>query len=165
MESEKTGSVYAMLIGMPVGLAFSYAALFASSFFPFNLLLKLAGFKIFWHPLSWVIILSVLAYSLWQTGKMIAPALRKKNSVRTSLLFTFLANIKVFITITTIYLTGAVADWISKGDASFIAVIPYGILVMILLFVVATLITAFTLSLVIVELTKNKLKLNITLQE
>jgi hypothetical protein len=165
MESEKTGSVYALLIGMPVGLAFSYAALFASSFFPFNLLLKLAGFKIFWHPLSWLVILSVLAYSLWQTGKKIPYNLRKSNTVKTSLLFTFYANIKVFITITTIYLVGAIADWLSKGDASFVAVIPYGILVMILLFLVATLITAFTISLLIVELTKNKLKLNITLQE
>jgi hypothetical protein len=165
MESEKTGSVYALLIGMPVGIAFSFCALFASTYFPFNLLLKIGGFQVFWHPVSWVIILSTLAWSLWQTGKMIGPSLQKGNTVRTSLLFTFLANIKVFLAITAIYLTGAVADWLNKADASFIELIPYGIIAMIFLFAFATLATAFTLGLVIVEITKHKLKSHITLQE
>lgn len=165
MNSEKTGSVYALLIGMPVGIAFSFVALSASAYFPFNLLLKIGGFQIFWHPVSWLIILSTLAWSLWQTGKMIGPALQKGNSVRTSLLFTFRTNIKVFLSITAIYLAGAIADWLNKADASFIELIPYGIIVMILLFAFATLATAFTIGLAIVEITKHKLKTHITLQE
>ena len=165
MNSEKTGSVYALLIGMPVGIAFSFVALSASMYFPFNLLLKIGGFQIFWHPVSWLIILSTLAWSLWQTGKMIGPALQKGNSVRTSLLFTFRTNIKVFLSITAIYLAGAIADWLNKADASFIELIPYGIIVMILLFSFATLVTAFTIGLALVEITKHKLKTHITLQE
>lgn len=159
MNTEKTGSIFSLLIGLPIGLAMGTMALSASKFYPFRFLLNLASFKLFWNPAVWTLIAAALAIILWRTGKIIAPNLEKKDMLRTSFLFTFLVTIKLFVFIVAIYFIAIVAQWIRIGDAAFLAIVPYSLIAMIFFFAFTTVIVALTGGLLVVYLTKQKLKI------
>lgn len=159
MNTEKTGSIFSLLIGLPIGLAMGTMALSASKFYPFRFLLNLASFKLFWNPAVWTLIAAALAIILWRTGKIIAPNLEKKDMLRTSFLFTFLVTVKLFVFIVAIYFIAIVAQWIRIGDAAFLAIVPYSLIAMIFFFAFTTVIVALTGGLLVVYLTKQKLKI------
>ncbi|RWW92324.1 hypothetical protein [Flavobacterium cerinum] len=159
MDTEKTGSIFSLLIGLPIGLAMGTMALSASKFYPFRFLLNLASFKLFWNPAVWTLIAAALAIILWRTGKTIAPNLEKKDMLRTSFLFTFLVTVKLFVFIAAIYFIAIIAQWIRIGDAAFLAIVPYSLIAMIFFFAFTTVIVAFTGGLLVVYLTKQKLKI------
>jgi len=157
MNDQKTGAKFALIIGLPIGLAFCLTALSLSEFYPFAYLLRLASLKIFWNPLVWMIISATLTVALWQTGKVIAPSLKKRDALQTSFYFTFLVNIKLLLIMAAIYFGGMINDWIFNTREIFLAAIPYSILIMILFFAFATLVLSLSVSLAIVHLTKSKL--------
>lgn len=159
MNTEKTGSIFSLLIGLPIGLAMGTMALSASKFYPFRFLLNLASFKLFWNPAVWTLIAAALAIILWRTGKIIAPNLEKKDTLRTSFLFTFLVTVKLFVFITTIYFIAIIAQWIKIGDAAFLAIVPYSLIAMIFFFAFTTVLVSLTGGLLVVYLTKQKLKI------
>ncbi len=157
MDTDKTGSKFALLIGLPIGLAMGTMALSVSKFYPFRFLLKLASFKLFWNPMVWTLIAFALAIILWKTGKIIAPALSKKDTLRTSFLFTFLVTVKLFIFICAIYFIAVIAEWLRIGDAAFLAIVPYSLIAMIIFFSFTTVIVTLTGGLAVVQLTKLKI--------
>lgn len=159
MNTEKTGSIFSLLIGLPIGLAMGTMALSASKFYPFRFLLNLASFKLFWNPAVWTLIAAALAIILWRTGKVIAPNLGKKDTLRTSFLFTFLVTVKLFVFITAIYFIAIIAQWIRIGDAAFLAIVPYSLIAMIFFFAFTTVLVSLTGGLLVVYLTKQKLKI------
>lgn len=159
MNTEKTGSIFSLLIGLPIGLAMGTMALSASKFYPFRFLLNLASFKLFWNPAVWTLIAAALAIILWRTGKVIAPNLEKKDTLRTSFLFTFLVTVKLFVFITAIYFIAIIAQWIRIGDAAFLAIVPYSLIAMIFFFAFTTVLVSLTGGLLVVYLTKQKLKI------
>lgn len=159
MDTDKTGSKFALLIGLPIGLMMGTMALSVSKFYPFRFLLKLASFKLFWNPAVWTLIAAALAVILWRNGKMIAPSLEKKDALHTSFRFTFLVTLKLFIFIATIYLIAVIAEWIRIGDAAFLAIVPYSLIAMIVFFSFTTIVVALTGGLAVVQLTKLKLKI------
>jgi hypothetical protein len=159
MNTEKTGSIFSLLIGLPIGLAMGTMALSASKFYPFRFLLNLASFKLFWNPAVWTLIAAALGIILWRTGKIIAPNLEKKDTLRTSFLFTFLVTVKLFVFITAIYFIAIIAQWIRIGDAAFLAIVPYSLIAMIFFFAFTTVLVSLTGGLLVVYLTKQKLKI------
>ena len=158
MDTDKTGSKFAVLIGLPIGLAMGTMALSVSKFYPFRFLLKLASFKLFWNPMVWTLIAAALAIILWTTGKMIVPSLQKNDVIKTSFLFTFKVTLKLFIFICAIYLIAVIAEWLRIGDAAFLAIVPYSLIAMIIFFSFTTVAVALTGGLAVVQLTKLKLK-------
>lgn len=159
MNTEKTGSKFALLIGLPIGLAMGTMALSMAKFYPFRFLLNLASFKLFWNPVVWTLIAIALAIILWKTGKTIAPTLERKNTLSTSFLFTFLVTIKLFVFIAAIYFIAIITQWIRIGDAAFLAIVPYSIIAMIFFFAFTIVLVALTGGLLVVYLTKQKLKI------
>ena len=157
MNDQKTGAKFALIIGLPTGLAFCLMALSLSEFYPFAYLLRIASLRIFWNPLIWMIIAATVTVAIWQTGKVIAPSLKKRDALQTSFYFTFLVNIKLLLIMAAIYFGGMINDWLFNTREIFVAAIPYSILIMILFFAFATLVLSLTVSLVIVHLTKSKL--------
>jgi hypothetical protein len=157
MNDQKTGAKFALLIGLPIGLAFCLMALSLSEFYPFAYLLRIASLKIFWNPLIWIIMAATVAVALWQSGKVIAPSLKKRDALQTSFYFTFLVNIRLLIVMAAIYFGGMINDWLFNTREIFLAAIPYSILIMILFFAFATVVLSITLSLAIVHLTKSRL--------
>ena len=157
MNDQKTGAKFALIIGLPIGLAFCLMALSLSEFYPFAYLLRIASLKIFWNPLIWMIIAATVTVALWQTGKVIAPSLKKRDILQTSFYFTFLVNIKLLLIMAAIYFGGMINDWLFNTREIFLAAIPYSILIMILFFAFATVVLSITVSLAIVHLTKSKL--------
>lgn len=159
MNTENTGSKFALLIGLPIGLIMGTIALSMAKFYPFRFLLNLASFKLFWNPIVWTLIAIALAIILWKTGKTIAPTLERKNTLSTSFLFTFLVALKLFVFIAAIYFIAVIAQWLKIGDAAFLAIVPYSLIVMIFFFAFTTVIVALTGGLLVVQLTKQKLKI------
>jgi len=157
MNDQKTGAKFALIIGLPTGLAFCLMALSLSEFYPFAYLLRIASLKIFWNPLIWIIIAATVTVALWQSGKVIAPSLKKRDALQTSFYFTFLVNIKLLLIMAAIYFGGMINDWLFNTREIFLAAIPYSILIMILFFAFATVVLSLTVSLVIVQLTKRRL--------
>jgi hypothetical protein len=157
MNDQKIGAKFALIIGLPTGLAFCLMALSLSEFYPFAYLLRIASLKIFWNPLIWIIITATVAVALWQSGKAIAASLKKRDAFQTSFYFTFLVNIKLLIVMAAIYFGGMINDWLFNAREIFLAAIPYSILVMILFFAFATVVLSLTVSLAIVQFTKSRL--------
>jgi len=156
MDIKKTGSKYALIIGIPTGLAFTAFTVYVSTFYPFRLLLKAASLKVFWNPFSWLLVGAALIVSLWHTGKMIGPALKKFDVLKTSFLFTFWVNLRLMLVISAIYFYGIIANSMSGGEP-FLAAIPFAIIGLIIFFALATGITAITVGIFIVKIIKDKL--------
>jgi len=157
MDIKSIGSKYALAAGIPTGLAFTAFTVYVSSFYPFRLLLSAASLKVFWNPFSWLLVGMALIISLWHTGKMIGPALKKFDVLKTSFLFTFWVNLRLMLVISAIYFYGIIANSLSGGEP-FLAAIPFAIIGLLLFFAIATAVTSITVSLLIVNLVKNKLK-------
>ena len=76
-KKEKIGGVTALLVGGPIGLAFSFVAFFASLMYTFTFLLILTGGGLIWNPIIFggLLPLSFLIL-LWLSGKTISKNLR-----------------------------------------------------------------------------------------
>jgi len=156
---EKTGSKYAILIGLPIGLMFSALILIASLFPPFNFVLFMTNLQGFWHPLVWAGIIPIsYIYLLWHEGRKISSYLQTKNILTTSFIFTLKLNLKLFAIILLIGLLSVLFFGISTVSQSQLISLFVTTIAIILTFIFATLITTFSISLLIVQLTQNKLK-------
>ena len=158
MDTYKKGAVYALALGLPAGLICCSLFLSLSQYFPFSLLLKVSGFRVFWNPLSWVAVAAMLGVSLWQCGLRISSYLEKHDVLRTSFMFTIRVNLRLLIGLVVIYI-GGIGLRMLTGYKPLLAAIPYGIIAIAGLLALATLVATVTISLVIVQLTKNKLKI------
>lgn len=158
MDARRTGSKYALLIGLPASFVLCLAALPLSDFYPFAYVLKLASLRIFWNPMVWVIIIAAIILSLWQSGKAIAASLQKRDVLKTSFYFTFLVNIKLMIVTAAIYFIGIIADWLFNVREIFLPAIPYSIISMLVFFAFTTLVFSVTLGLIIVNLTRKMIE-------
>jgi hypothetical protein len=156
MDVHNTGAKNALLIGLPTGLAVYALVAYLSSFYPFNLVLYAASLKIFWSPLSWLLIFGALGISLWYTGKKIAPSLKTMDPLKTSLRFTFWVNVRLMLVVALIYFYGIIATSLNGGEP-FLPAVPYALFTLVVVFTLATLLASVTVSLLIVQLTKNKL--------
>jgi hypothetical protein len=158
MDTQKKGSKFALLIGLPTGLAFFLMAISLSHFYAFAFLLRISSLRIFWNPLTWVVIALSLGVALWHSGKMISKSLTKRDSIRTSFYFTFKVNLRLLVIIASIYFIGMISDVMLETREVFFAAIPYAILIMIVFFAFATLLLSVSVSLAIVQLTKIKIE-------
>lgn len=158
METNKKGAVYALALGLPAGLVCCSLFLSLADYFPFSLLLKVSSFRIFWNPLSWVAVAAVLGVSLWYCGLRIASYLEKHDVLRASFMFTVRVNMRLLIGLVVIYI-GGIGMRIFTGYKPLLAAIPYGIMAIAGLLALATLVATVTISLAIVQLTKNKLNI------
>jgi hypothetical protein len=160
MDAQKTGSKYALIIGLPTALALCLLALPLSHFYPFAYVLRLASLKIFWNPLVWVVIIATSVTALWQGGSAIAGSLAKRDALKTSFYFTSLVNLRLMLVTAAIYFIGIVNDWLFNVREIFLPAIPYSIISMLAFFAVSTVVFAVTVSLVIVNFTKGKIEVN-----
>ena len=158
MNAQKTGSKYSIIVGLPASFTLCLLALPLSHFYPFAYLLKLASLRIFWNPLVWIILLGTITLSLWQSGRSIAQSLKKRDVIKTSFYFTFLVNIKLLVVTAAIYFGGILHDWIFNLREIFLPAIPYSIISMLAFFAISTVLFSVTASLIIVNLTKNKIE-------
>jgi hypothetical protein len=158
MDTQKTGSKFALLIGLPTGLAFFLMAISLSHFYAFAFLLRISSLRIFWNPLTWVVIALTLSVALWHDGKMISKSLTKRDILRTSFYFTFKVNLRLLVIMASIYFIGMISDVALETREVFFAAIPYAILIMIVFFAFATLLLSVSVSLAIVQLTKIKIE-------
>jgi len=158
MDTQKTGSKFALLIGLPTGLAFFLMALSLSHFYAFAFLLRISSLRIFWSPLTWLVIAITLGVALWHSGKAIGKSLSIRDTLKTSLYFTFLVNVRLLIIMASIYFTGMISDVVLETRDVFFAAIPYAIIIMIAFFAFATLLLSVSVSLAIVQLTKSKIE-------
>lgn len=156
MSNKKTGSKYALLLGIPFGLSFCGIILIASLFPPFNLFIFLSEAKIFWHPASWVIIFLYFIFLLYIKSKNIDRDLERKSSIATSFRFIFSINVNLFFLLLLIYTAGKFIYGISLTlHATLIPTLLFPV-VLLFSFCFATFVTSLTLGLLIVKLTKNK---------
>lgn len=158
METNKKGAVYALALGLPAGLICCSLFLSLADYFPFSLLLKVSSFRVFWHPASWIAVAAVLAASLWYCGLSIPKWLEKHDVLRTSFMFTLRVNMRLLIGMVVIYI-GGIGFRMFSGYKPLLAAIPYGIMAIAGLLALGTLIATITISLAIVQLTKNRLKI------
>jgi hypothetical protein len=158
MDTQKTGSKFALLIGLPTGLAFFLMAISLSHFYAFAFLFRISSLRIFWNPLTWVVIALTLGVALWHGGKTIGKLLTKCDSIRTSFYFTFKVNLRLLVIMASIYFIGMISDVMLDTREVFFAAIPYAILIMIVFFAFSTLLLSVSVSLAIVQLTKMKIE-------
>jgi len=158
MDTQKTGSKFALLIGLPTALVFFLMALSLSHFYAFAFLLRVSSLRIFWSPVTWVVIGVTLSIALWYSGKVIAKSLAKRDVLKTSFYFTCIVNVRLLIIMASVYFIGMISDVVLNTREVFFAAVPYAIIIMIASFVLATLLLSVTVSLAIVQLTKNKIE-------
>lgn len=163
MNTEKTGSKFALMIGAPIGLLFNgfalYISLFPLLFPPFYHLMAIENMNIFWHPIIWGIIIpaSFLIF-LWQDGRKIGNQLKSQDILKTSFRFISLVNFKFFLLLTAIYISGLLIYGTSvtlRATLLSTMIYPFKLL---LFFCLATLITSLTIGMLIVKLTEKKAK-------
>jgi len=156
---EKIGSRFALLIGLPVGLTFSILVLITSLFPPFNFLVFTSGFQGFWHPLIWGgIIPFSFIFLLWYEGKKISNYLSTKSIILSSFIFTAKLNLKLFLILLLTLVFTTFFFGISIVLESQIKSLLIGIITIVTTFIFANIVTTFSVSLIIVKLTQNKLK-------
>jgi hypothetical protein len=155
---EKIGSRTALLIGLPIGMIFSFAVLFISLFPMFDFGLALIGGKLFWHPIIWggLIPLS-FTFLLWIAGKKIKGHLsRNYSTLKISFLFTLYVNSRLFGLLLLIFIVGDLFfNIIQPLSLSNINLVAIGLT--ILTFIAATAFTTVTIGLLIVIITKRKI--------
>lgn len=140
-------------------MIFSSIVLIASLFPPLDFLLALGGYQLFWQPIVWgVIIPSSFVYLLWNSGKKISKLLDKNKSIKTSAIFTLNINIKLFTIIMGIYIISFLFFRNSTPLTSKMFPLLIGLFTIIVSFIFSTIATTFTIGLIIVKLTQNKLK-------
>jgi hypothetical protein len=155
---DRVGSWTALLIGLPIGLAFSFFVLFISLFPLLDFGLAIIGGGLFWHPIVWGgLIPLTFAFLLWTAGKRIKSHLDKNYStIKTSFLFTLFVNSWLFGLLLAMFIIGGlffnIAPTVSFSNISIVAI---GLT--ILTFITATGLTSVTIGLLIVTITKNKI--------
>jgi hypothetical protein len=156
---EKIGSRYALLVGLPVGLTFSILVLIASLFSPFNFLVFTSGLQGFWHPIVWAGIIPLsFIFLLWNEGKKISNYLKNKDIILSSFIFTAKLNLKLFLILVLTLLFTSFFFGFSVVLVSQVKSLIIGTITMLITFIFATIVTTFSISLIIVKLTQNKLK-------
>jgi hypothetical protein len=157
---EKIGSKSALLIGLPIGILFSIFVLIITLFPMIDFGIMFIGGQIFWNPIIWGgLIPLVFIFLLWNSGKKIDSNLRKNFSkIKTSFLFTIYINIRLFSLIGLLFIIGAFLNHQELNNTSSIMnIIGISLVITILTFIVATIITTFTIGLGIIKLTSRKI--------
>jgi len=155
---DKIGAHTALFVGLPFGIIFSAMVLVISLFPMLDFGLVLIGGRIFWHPIIWAgIIPIVFIFLLWTAGKKIKTHLDKKYSIiKTSFLFTLFVNNRLFGLILLIFIIGGLFySPLHTAKSTNINFIAIGLA--IFTYIISTILTTFTIGLLIVTITKNKI--------
>ena len=155
--NNRIGSWTAVLIGTPIGLAFAFLAFFLSLFPPFDMILFATGGGLIWHPIVFALIIPMTFMTLlWLAGKKIKTYLDKDYSViKTSFLFTININKWLFGLILILFLISGL--FLTKPSIDRFTSVWVGVVFSIIIFLYSTIITTFTIGLLIVNIAKNKI--------
>jgi hypothetical protein len=159
-DQEKIGSRTALLIGLPIGITFSFLVLFISLFAPLDIGIGFIGGRLFWHPIIWAAIIPfTFGLLLWKAGQRIKRHLDKDYSIlKTSFYFTLFVNTYFFGLILLIFIIGGLLfNAVSNFSFSTFG-IAFGLTTSI--YVGATVFTTFTIGLLIVYITKKRYTAN-----
>ena len=156
---QNTGAKTALIIGLPLGMMFSLAVWYISLFAPFDVALALLGGDIFWAPYNSIFIISAFAVLLWHGGIKIENNLYNyKSFIKTSFRFTLFVNGWLFSILVGIFIIGT-KYFNSFPENSFNSIF-IGIAILILIFILSTFLTTFTIGLIIVLVTKYRLHIS-----
>ena len=155
---DKIGSRTALFVGLPFGTIFSLTVLFISLFPMLDFGLAFIGGGLFWYPIIWAgLIPATFIFLLWTAGKKIKKHLDKKYSIiQTSFLFTLFVNSWLFGLILLIFIIGGLFfNPLQTSGFSNISLTAIGLTVFT--YIISTVLTALTIGLLIVAITKNKI--------
>ena len=151
---DRVGPWTSVLIGLPCGLLFTFFIVIISLFPPIDLGLATIGGGLIWHPITWIVVMLTFLFLLWTAGKKIKKHLDRQYSiVKTSFLFTLFINCWLFGLFIPIFIIGGLIFYQSFNLWAF--GIALGLTVFA--FIVATVFTTFTIGLVVIAITKNKI--------
>lgn len=156
--ADKIGSKISLLVGLPIGTIFSLTVLVISLFPMLDFGLATIGGGLFWFPIIWAGLIPItFIFLLWTAGKKIKGHLDKNYSIiKASFLFTLFVNSWLFGLILLIFIIGGLffnpSKTFSLSNISVLAVV-----LTILTFITATVLTSVTIGLLIVTITKNKI--------
>ena len=152
----RIGSWTALLIGLPCGLTFSFIVLYISLFPMLDFGLVMIGGKFFWHPAVLFGFVLTFLLLLWIGGQRIKKYLEKDfSTLKTSFQFTIFVNTRLFSLLLIIFLIGKLVTQNPITEALTTFGIAFGLV--LLTFSVSTAFTTFTIGLLIVTITKNKI--------
>ncbi len=154
---DTVGSWIAIFVGLPLGIAFCFLVLYISLFPPLDVGLSLIGGGLFWFPIVWAgLIPLTYTFLLWTAGKRIKKHLNKNYSaLKTSFLFTTFVNAYLFGLFFGIFIISVL--FINPLQTSSYYNFVIAPIVIILIFLLATIFITFTIGLLIVSITKNKI--------
>ena len=154
---DKIGSWTAILIGTPIGLIFSFFAFLLSLLPPFDMILFTTGGGLMWHPIVFALIIPLTFMTLlWFSGKKIKSYLDKDYSlIKASFIFTININKWLFGLILTLFIISGL--FFTRPTIDKYTSVWVGVVFSIVTFLLSTLITTFTVGLLIVNITKNKI--------
>ncbi len=150
--TDSTGSWTAILIGFPLGIIFSWTVLYISLFPMVDIGLLIIGGRLFWHPIIWAgIIPIVFMFLLWKAGDKIKMHLQRGYAVlKTSFLFTL--YILALLIIGRLFFSPT-----QEPISSFSIITLTTIAITFFTYLISTVITALTIGLLVVTITKNKI--------
>jgi len=156
-QPQNTGSWIALLIGLPFGVVFSYAILYISLFPMIDMFLAIIGGVVFWYPVVWAgIIPVVFMLVLWLAGRKIHRRLDNNYSTLwTSFRFTLFVNTWMFGLLMVFFVIGNVFFSVISNTKFGIGI---GVAITLFMFGIATVFTTFTIGLLIVVVTKNRIR-------
>lgn len=154
---DRIGSRTALLIGLPIGLMFSFTILVISLFPMVDIGLAAIGGRLFWHPIIWAGLIPIIfTFLLWKAGQRINVHLDKNYSViKISFLFTLFINSRLFTLILLIFLIGGLFSNVVGTFSLFSFGVALGLT--IFTFITATVFTTFTVGMLIVTIAKRKI--------
>jgi hypothetical protein len=154
--ANRVGSWTALIVGFPIGMAFSFGVLYLSLHSMLDLGLTLIGGKLFWHPMIWAgVIPLTFALLLWKAGDRIKIHFEQGYSeIKTSFLFSFFVNMRLFVLLLLIFIGGGL---FFNTNPSITFALSASIGLTLLTLIVATIFTTFTIGFLIVTITKNKI--------
>ncbi len=158
--TDSTGSWTAILIGFPLGIIFSWTVLYISLFPMVDIGLLIIGGRLFWHPIIWAgIIPIVFMFLLWKAGDKIKMHLQRGYAVlKTSFLFTLYINSWLFALILALLIIGRLFFSPTQEPISSFSIITLTtIAITFFTYLISTVITALTIGLLVVTITKNKI--------
>ncbi len=155
---DKIGARTALFVGLPFGTVFSLTVFVFSLFPMLDFGLAFIGGGLFWNPIIWAGLIPVtFIFLLWTAGNKIKTHLDKKYSViQTSFLFTLFVNSWLFGVILIIFsVSGLFFSPLHTSGISNISLTAIGLT--IFTYIISTVLTALTIGLLIVTITKNKI--------
>lgn len=155
---DKIGARTALFVGLPFGTVFSLTVFVFSLFPMLDFGLAFIGGGLFGNPIIWAGLIPVtFIFLLWTAGNKIKTHLDKKYSViQTSFLFTLFVNSWLFSVILIIFSVGGLFfSPLHTSGISNISLTAIGLT--IFTYIISTVLTALTIGLLIVTITKNKI--------